>query len=35
MDKQAFNAMVRQYATDMMDMAARSTLPPEPVPVPG
>ncbi len=34
MDKQAFNAMVRQYATDMMDMAARSTLPPEPVPSP-
>ena len=34
MDKQAFDAMVRQYAADMMDMAARSMLPPEPVPSP-
>ena len=30
MDKQAFDAMVRQYAADLMGMAARSTLPPEP-----
>lgn len=34
MDKQTFDAMVQQYAADMLRMAERSALPPEPAPAP-